>query len=53
LFLKNLFKYGFWGKIPAVGTKGIIINTIINRHMTFPFVDMTRLDSDGKHHILS
>ncbi len=25
---------------------------IINRWVTFPFVDMTRLDSDGKYHIL-
>ncbi len=25
---------------------------IINRSLTFPFVDMTWLDSDGKYHIL-
>ncbi len=37
---------------PAVGAKGAVINMIINRSLTFPFVDMTWLDSDGKYHIL-
>ena len=37
---------------PAVGAKGTVINMIINRWLTFPFVDMTWLDSDGKYHIL-
>ncbi len=36
---------------PAVGAKGTIINMIINRWLTFPIVDMTWLDSDGKYHI--
>ncbi len=34
---------------PAVGTKGAVINMIMNRCLTFPFVDMTWLDSDGKY----
>ncbi len=51
--MKEYVKYGFWGKKrPAVGAKGAVINMIINRWMTFPFVDMTRLDSDGKYHTL-
>ncbi len=37
----------------AVGAKGTVINMIINRWLTFPFVDMTWLDSDGKYHMLS
>ncbi len=37
---------------PAVGAKDTVINMIINRCLTFPFVDMTWLDSDGKYHIL-
>ncbi len=37
---------------PAVGAKGAVINMIINRWVSFPFVDMAWLDSDGKHHIL-
>ncbi len=36
----------------AVGAKSTVINMIINRWLTFPFVDMTWLDSDGKYHIL-
>jgi len=38
---------------PAVGAKDTIINMIINSWLTFPFVDMTWSDSDGKYHILS
>ncbi len=38
---------------PAVGVKGAVINMIINRWLTFPFVDMTWLDSDGKYHIVT
>ncbi len=37
---------------PAVGDKSTVINMIINRWQTFPFVDVTWLDSDGKYHIL-
>ncbi len=37
----------------AVGAKGTVINMIINRWLTCPFVDMTWLDSDGKYHMLS
>ncbi len=33
----------------AVGTKGAVINMIINRWLTFPFVDMTWLDLNGKY----
>ncbi len=29
-----------------------VINMINNRRLTFPLVDMTWLDSDGKYHIL-
>ncbi len=36
---------------PAVGAKGTVINMIINRSLTYPFVNMTWLDSDGKYHI--
>ncbi len=36
----------------AVGAKGAVINMIINRWLTFPFVDMTWLNSDDKYHIL-
>ncbi len=38
-------------RAPAVGAKGTVI-IIINKWLTFPFVDMTWLDSDGKYHIL-
>ncbi len=37
---------------PAVGAKSAVINMIINRSLTFPFVDMTWLDSDGKSYIM-
>ncbi len=37
----------------TVGAKGTVINMIINRWLTCPFVDMTWLDSDGKYHMLS
>ncbi len=33
-------------------TLTILINMIINRWVTFPFVDLTWLDSDGKYHIM-
>ncbi len=36
----------------AVGAKSAVINMIINRWLTFPFVDMIWLDSDGKCNIL-
>ncbi len=36
----------------AVGDKDTVINIIINISLTFPFVHMTWLDSDGKYHIL-
>ncbi len=36
----------------AVGDKGGVINMIINRCLTFLFVDMTWLHSDGKYDIL-
>ncbi len=39
-------------RAPAVGAKGTVINMIINRWLTFPIVDMTWLDSDGKYNIL-
>ncbi len=35
---------------PAVGAKGAVINMIINRCLTFPFVDMVRFRC--KYHIL-
>ncbi len=46
-------KYGIWSKKRPLllGLKGTVIN-IINRWLTFPFVDMTWLDSDGKYHIM-
>ncbi len=48
-----MWKYGYWGKKrPRSWAKGAVINMIINRWLTFPFVDMTWLDSDGKYHIL-
>jgi len=37
--------------VPAVGAKITIINMIINNWLTFPFVDQTWIDSDGKYHI--
>jgi len=41
----------FWVKgTLAVGT---ILNLIIIAWQTFPFVDMTWIDSDGKYHVLS
>ncbi len=42
----------FGVKSAAVGTKGAVINMIINRSLTFSFVDMTWFDSEGKYHIL-
>ncbi len=50
-----MYKYGIWGKKrPRCGAKGaqIIINMIINRWLTFPSVNMTWLDSDGKYHVM-
>ncbi len=35
-----------------LGLKGTVINMTINIWLTFPFVDMTWLDSDGKYHLL-
>ncbi len=35
------------------GTKGTIINTIINSWLTFLFIDMTWLDIDGQFDLLS
>ncbi len=37
---------------PAVGTKGAVINMIINRWLTFPFVDIIWLDLNGKYQML-
>ncbi len=37
---------------PAIAAKGAMINMIINKWLTFPFVDMTWLDSDGKYIVL-
>ncbi len=37
---------------PPIAAKGAMINMIINKWLTFPFVDMTWLDSDGKYNVL-
>ena len=41
--------YGIWGKKRP---RCSVINMIINRLLTFPFVDMIWLDSDAKYHIM-
>jgi len=38
---------------PVVGAKGTVINMIMNSWLTFPFLDMTWLDSNSKYHILN
>ncbi len=35
-----------------LGLKATIINMIMNRSLTFPFVDVAWLDSNGKYYIL-